>query len=58
MGEPGVTLLMSARPKSVAPPVQPRAQLSQRVVRGEEATFQTGQGRDPNSKMLSQLHSA
>ena len=49
---------MSAGPKSVAPPVQPCSQLLQRVAQNEEAIFQTRQGRDPNSEVLHQLHSA
>ena len=44
--------------RSEALPVQPRAQLSQRVDLGEGTVLQKVQGRDPGSKVLHQLHSA
>ena len=57
-GEPGVKLRVGSGPKSVGPPGQARAQLSQRDARGEEIMSQRRQGRDPKSKVQHTLHSA
>ena len=54
-GEPGIVLWMSAGPR---PPVQPLAQLSHRVARGEETVLQARQRRDPDLKVSHPLHRA
>ena len=56
--EPGVKLGVSSGPKSAGPPRHRRAQLSQRVARGEGAILQRRKGFDPNSEVQNAPHNA